>query len=245
MTKTLLAAAALAVASFSSAQAAPILIDDFITPQAVTATAGFPTASSSVAAGEAIGGERDISVEMLAGFTSLSLSVSPFAGELLVHDSGASVLGSSLVVWDGPDSDPTTLDPAGLGGIDLTSGGTLDAFRLSYLLADLAGEVTMTVYDAGDATGDTWSQVTMLLPGGIFAPVDVDADYASFSTIGPNGAADFTNVGAISMQIANTSTGSLDVLLTRVECVPEPSAGLLSLLGLGGVFLPLRRRHHR
>jgi hypothetical protein len=239
LAKSSLAAAIVAVMSFQPAQAASILIDDFITSQSVTATAGAPTASSSIAAAEAIGGERDISVEMVSGFTSLVLSVNPFGGELLVHDSGASVLGSSTVVWDGLDGDPTALDPTGLGGVDLTSGGMLDSFRLSYLLADLTGEVTMTVYDASDATGDTWSQVTMLLPGGIFAPVDVDAAYTDFATVGPNGAADFSNVGAISMTISNTSTGSLDVLLKRVECVPEPSAGIITLLGIAGAVLPL------
>jgi hypothetical protein len=241
LVRTTLAAAILALASLPPADAAPILIDDFITPQEVTATAGAPNASSSIAAAEAIGGERDISVDMASGFTSLSLSINPFGAELLVHDSGASVLGSSMVVWDGPDGDPTSLDPMGLGGIDLTGGGLLSAFRLSYLSIDLTGEVTMTVYDASDATGDTWSQLTMILPGGVFAPLAVDAAYADFTTVGLNGAASFSNVGAISMKIANNTTGSLDVLLQRVECVPEPSAGLLSLLGMGCAFMPLRR----
>jgi hypothetical protein len=244
LAKSSLAAAILAAVSFQPVQAA-IMIDDFITFQEITATASVPTASSSVAAPEVIGGERDMSVSLVSGFTTLSLSVNPFGGDLLVHDSGASVIGSSTIVWDGPDGDPTALDPTGLGGVDLTDGGMLDKFRLSYLLADLTGEVTMTVYDASDATGDTWSQTTMILPGGIFAPVDVDAAYTDFATAGPNGAASFNNVGAISMSIANTSTGSLDVLISRVQCVPEPSAGILSMLGIGGAFLPLRRLRRR
>ena len=180
-------------------------------------------------------------VDLISGPTALTLSVNPFGGELLVHDSGAAVQGYSILTWDGMDGDPTSLDPTGLGGVDLSNGGMLDAFRLSYVLADLTGAVTMTVYDASDATGNTWSRATLNLPGGIFTPMDIDIPYGDFTTIGMNGPANFSNVGAISMRIANTTTGSLDVLISQVTAVPEPTAGLLSLVGMAGAFLPLRR----
>lgn len=226
----------MALAVAPSARAATIVIDDFMTSQSAVATAGSPIASSSIAAPEALGGERDMLVDLISGPTALSLSVNPFGGELLIHDSGAAVQGSSMTVWDGMDGDPTAIDPTGLGGVDITGGGLNDALRLSYVLADLTGVVTLTVYDASDASGATWSRAIVNLPGGIFAPVDIDVPFTDFSTVGVNGAASFSNVGAISLQIANTSTGSLDVLLSRISTVPEPATGLLVLCGLVGAI---------
>jgi hypothetical protein len=180
-------------------------------------------------------------VDMISGPTALSLIVNPWGGELLVHDSGASVQGSSMTVWDGPDGDPLALDPTGLGGVDLSAGG-LDAFRLSYVLADLTGNVSLTVYDASDPTGNTWSKADVSLPGGIFAPVDIDVPFTDFTTVGLNGPASFSNVGAIALQITNSTNGSLDVLMSKVSVVPEPATGLLTLLGLAGTLIPLRGR---
>lgn len=220
-----------------------IVIDDFTTTQSAVATASSPIASSSTMAPEAIGGERDMLVNLTGGFTSLSLNSNPFGGELLIHDSGATVTGYSLTVWDGIDMNAGTIDYDGLGGVDLTMGGMLNRFALSFLSADLAGSINLTVYDASDMTGNTWSSAEFLLPGSIFSPTDVDVMFSSFTDIGPNGAADFTNVGAISMMIQNESSGSLDVLLSSVSVVPEPT-GIVTLL-MGGLLTLGRLRRSR
>ncbi|MCA9166477.1 MAG: PEP-CTERM sorting domain-containing protein [Planctomycetales bacterium] len=235
-------AATLAIVCWShSANASTILIDDFITPQSVTATAAAPVATSSATAPEAIGGERDIRLQFLSGSTALTLASNPFGGELLIHDSGAAVKGTSLTVWDGPDNNANVINPIGLGGVDLVTGGN-NRFELDDVFADLVGEIVMTVYDASDATGNTWSRSTLALPGGMFTPTDIEIPFSSFTTFGINGAADFTNVGAISMLIGNTTTGSLDVQMSSIAVVPEPASCLLGLVGMGISCLSLRRR---
>jgi hypothetical protein len=239
------AALVLAAMTYQPTHAATIMIDDFVTVQSALATAGSPVGSSTLAAPEAIGGERDMHADLISGNTALSVTVNPFGGEILVHDSGTAVKGFSLIVWDGPDGDPTVIDPDGLGGVDLTSGGLNDSIRLSSVLADLTGTLSLTVFDAADATGNTWSRVVMNLPGGIFAPVDIDVPLANFTVVGSNGAASFSNVGAISMEIENVTTGSLDVQMASISAVPEPSSVLLALLGGLGTIIPMCRQRGR
>jgi hypothetical protein len=230
------------VLATAAAQATPLMIDDFITSQTVSATSGTPIATSSTTALEALGGERDIRVEFLSGSTVISLSTNPYGGEFLIHDSGAAVKGSSLTVWDGPDMNANLIDFDGLGGVDLLQGGGLDALQISDLLADVVGDVTLTIYDAGDPTGSKWSSAVYSIPGAIFAPVNVTIPYSSFTTLGPGGAADFSNVGAISLAISNTTTGSLDVQMSSLQAVPEPSGALLALGGLACLAGRMRSR---
>jgi hypothetical protein len=155
---------------------------------------------------------------------------------------GAAVKGFSLLVWDGPDGDPNTIDATGLGGVDLTGGGSNDKIRLSELLADLTGTISLTVFDAADATGNTWSRAIFALPGGIFVPTDIDIPFSDFSLVGSNGAASFTNVGAFSMEIKNLTTGSLDVQMGAISAVPEPATGLMWLLGSLATLVARRPR---
>lgn len=220
------------------ASAATILIDDFITPQSISVTASTPTGSSIVSAPEALGGERDMKLALTSGFTSLTLSSNPFGGELLVHDSGATVKGISSTIWDGPDgSDDVDYD--GLGGVDIGTGN--NAFLLSGVVADLSGTISLIVYDASDASGQTWSQADFSLPGTVLAPSELQIPFTDFNFHGSGGAVDFANVGAIELQIENITTGSLDVILHSVSVVPEPSSLWLALTGWGSLLLIKRR----
>jgi hypothetical protein len=227
-----------AVVSCGTLSAATIMIDDFVTPQSVAVTASSPTGSSIVAASEVLGGERDMKLALTSGFTSLSLSSNPFGGEFLVHDSGATVRGISSIIWDGPDGSDN-IDFGGLGGVDIGTGNT--AFVLAGVVADLSGTISLIVYDAGDAAGDTWSQADYTLPTSILSPTDLVIPFSDFTFHGAGGAADLTNVGAIEFQIENITTGSLDVILDSVSVVPEPSSLWLSLVGWFSLLLIKRR----
>jgi len=205
---------AMAIAS-QNAQALTVVIDSFNEIQGpLTRTAPGDTgvtAAITALTTEAIGGERDIAATLTAGSPLSSLTVFT-NGNDYNHAQGATVFGSSEIVWDGPDGDGLTTDPNGLGGIDLTGGNTQDAFSLTLNSADLGSNLVLQVYtDGGNASSQAIS-----LPGAVVAPTVLTIPYADFVPMMGTGA-DFTNVGAITFRIDGTATNALDVVIDVLE----------------------------
>lgn len=87
--------------------------------------------TSSVAAPEAIGGERDLFVNKTSETGAVQLSVNdPLLPDLLSFDSLQFGDGIRRVVWDGVDGDAATIDDSGLAATDLTSGDEAEGVRL-------------------------------------------------------------------------------------------------------------------
>ncbi len=183
-----------------------IIIDDFSTFQSVSqncATIGTPV-GATVLGGGILGGERDV---------RLNITSCPGVGDLQVlvtsyfHSADAGVRGTSLAAWDGTDGTGLVVDPIGLGGVDLTEGGTQDAFEVLLQQADLNSLLVFEVF----TNGSNSSKFTLNLVGGAFNS-NLVIPYASFV---PNlgSGADFTNVGAITMLIDGTLVSSLDVIV--------------------------------
>ncbi len=106
-------------------------IDPFnVTAQTVQANAGTPTATSSVAATEVVGGERDIRATFTSGLANLDVAVVP-GSSLFTFSSGANVIGTALVQYDGVDGNATALNATGLGGVSLNSNNALAGFQIS------------------------------------------------------------------------------------------------------------------
>ena len=198
----------------SSAQAVTLVIDEFTELQGpLQRTApgdiGIPV-SDSMAGVAAIGGERDIEVNMTAGNAFAVIRV--FTNGEYNHGQEPSVTGASEIVWDGPDGDGSTLDPVGLGGVDLTAGNTQDAFNLVLSSADLNSTLELEVYtDAGNVSAHT-----IALPGAVASPESLVIPYSVFTPLAGAGA-DFTNVGAILFRIDGNAVPALDVVVDLLE----------------------------
>ena len=203
------------VAGGSAAQGS-ILIDDFSTTsqaglsRTCQGDIGFPVASTAVGGG-ILGGERDIRVDLISGPNGQRISVLVLSSDSYNHSQDGGVKGTSMCVWDGMDGNGLTIDPTGLGGIDLTQNGLQDALEVNIFSADLNSKLVYEVFtDAGNS-----SKFTLNLPGGAASELRV-IPYSSFLTNLGVGA-DFTNVGAISMLVDGSTVASLDVVLDVLQ----------------------------
>ena len=176
----------------------------------IPAAGGFiPTSSLDVNATDVIGTERDLFVQQDSGSVGLNANLN--AVGLLEFTSSPTGNGIRRVAWDGNDDDPVNLDPTGLGGIDLTTDGTIDRLVFQIGADQVDGEVTIKVYSNGvdvsqvvrpiDNTGGTPGQQLSIL-------------FSDFSTFNGNGA-DFTNVGAIELDI--TGINAVDGQIGSIE----------------------------
>jgi len=234
-----LAAAVLWIGSVSTAYSA-IIIDTFDTSQSAANVIPFPPVPTSVAGGPGIiGGERDFDLTLLSG-PGATLQANFGGNSMLEHGQLGSSTATSLIVWDGPDGDASTLDPTGLGGVDLTDGGTLTGILLGLDVNDLVAPLTLTAYtDAGN-----FSSATVILPGGVPPMIFLFVPFLDFVTQAGTGA-DFTNIGALSLFIDGSQTPSLDVQLDLIAAsnpVPEPATFSMAVFGALSLLCARRRR---
>ena len=226
MLKKLFSVLALTTLSVGSAQA--LTIDTFSTNQVVYDGIGGGATSSTVSdALNILGTERTISVEQLGpGATPSSVSIN-------VGTSGLLTLGNtdafsvSKIVYNG-------IGGSGLGGVDVTEGGTLDTVSLFVVLGDFPTDIALTVSD-----GTNTASLMQTTP---FLAINVPLlfEYSSFA--GDPG--DFTTIEYISIDLIATHPMA-DLQLAIIDfagttSVPEP--GVLAVLGFGLIGLGLVRR---
>ncbi|MCH5377143.1 MAG: hypothetical protein JJ992_24535, partial [Planctomycetes bacterium] len=188
-------------------------IDSFVTQQTVMAP--FPVgtqANSSQTAPEALGGERDLIGVMTAGTSIDSVTVTSGSGRL-TFDPTFGATGTYTIVWDGPDGNGAVLDHDGLGGIDLTAGGTSSHLQMTVGVDKPNGVATLRIY----TDQNNWSQTQLNL-----ADTTGQADEAYLIDLlndlqtGAGNGADVTRVGAVVLEItANIS--AMDGQLTVIE----------------------------
>ncbi len=209
----LLAAASVLRMAPSTHASAPMDVDTLATDQAALTNAG----SSTVAGGvDVLGGHRGLALARRSGTGTVTVGVS---GGVLTFSSASSpaTRGEAVASWDG-DSDPLTLSPNGLGGIDLTSAG--DAFRLRLLQATAGTELTLAVYTSSENA----SAFGLVVPA-IAASTDIDVPFSSFVSLSGAGAT-FTSVGAVTLTIRGTgSSVALDPIRV-VSSTPALTASL-------------------
>ena len=197
--------------------------------------------TSVAAAPEAIGGERDLRVNLTSATGALLLSANdPLAPGVLTFSTTGAATGERVITWDGTDGTAATVLDTGLGGIDLTSTDTATGFNLK-IGADLAGgTITLRVYsdDGVGGTATRFSTATISLPvtGGSASAFEY-IPFTSF-TAGGGGGANFTAVGAIEAEIAGVANmdGEIDLVtvvgptLATRDFAHFESADLLSLI---------------
>lgn len=182
-----------------------LIIDSFDTRQltiAIPPPVSNDADALAVPATEAIGGERDLAVELQAGTSEVQLRVNPFGlDDVLLFDSSAGTVGTREVTWDGVDGVGDVLG-FGLGGIDLTQGGTLGGFTMRMGVDANGANARLRLYQ-GNAS--TFSEATVAIPvtGGA-ATSWVFIPFSSFTGPSVEG-----NVDAIQL-ILDTGNRSVD-----------------------------------
>lgn len=162
----------------------------------------FPVGSTDngVQAGaEVLGGERDLFAELTSNNAADNIGFEGIAGQLYI-DANLNATGIFVATYDGTDADATTLDPTGLGGIDLTSAGTQTAFQMVISSEQPNATATIRVY----TSAVDYSELTIGIPDANSTELLFNFDDFVDTGLG----ADFTNVGAIVVTITTTEGGN-------------------------------------
>jgi|GEM_PF-2266587 len=224
-----------------------ITIDDFLgTPQSefttvIDSTLNPYVNSSTVTHTGAVGGTR--SIINTSSNVSPQLSVSRFSvsNGSVFRTEGGGFSGVGCMVWDADGLDGLT-DYTGLNGLDLQADNAT-AFNIRVVQFDYANSfntrLKFRVFDASDATGGTWSSANLDLAENIsYIPYSgtgklFTVPFASFTTSGPNGATNFSNLGAIEVCIDTETFGGtntdfiFDLLNTNGDCSHVPIGGVV------------------
>lgn len=222
-----IAAAAALAFSFGTVHALPV-VDDFSVAQLKaedTSTADGSVWAVQVAGADILGGYRDMFVEktkLSSDDTFAGVTAAVFNGSLSYNENSEQA-GVGVIRWDGI-STLGAVNTSGLGSLDLTAFGS--ALNVLVLDADDASPLTFTV----------WSGLEKFATSLTIYSQEGQGSYSfSFSDfIG----ADFTNVGALELQINNGTGANLDTRIDMVSVVPEPGTLALAgiaLLGLGAI----------
>ena len=213
------------------------LIDDYsVTSQSVTAMAA-ETIVDSIAAPEAIGGERDVQVINTANTGQVTAFIDN--GTLSIGALGDGT-GSGLIQYDGVDG-TLALNPTGLAGVSLVAGApgdTLDpgAGLIVQTRAENAGDqLTVTVHTDGGNS----SFAVINLPQDNTDFIETFVRFSDFATASGAGA-DFNDVGAIEASITlspNNDTFISIVEARRPDVVVEDIPNIVPVALGGEVFI--------
>jgi len=240
------AALGLALSVTATASAAQITIDDFGQPNPeqfyVIAAINADPLLHKTAHPSILGGERDLLVDVI-GSAALTAAAGTVGGGVLDFGTSGPVL--AMLQYDGIDADqllPTRALVNGQGlSVDLTGGGSNNAFRLDFDSIDggppstpLSYTITLTSPLAGVATRS-----------GTLAETGVPLSYLiPFASFTPSVNFTFTNVSSITMTLNGGITQpDTDFRLSLFAAVPEPHS--VALLGIGGVALIFAARKRR
>ena len=227
------------LALFVPAQAFSLTIDDFTAGSHQASAVGAPSVDTdSTATISAIGGARTLRAENTSGTLKMEVEVEA-ALETMSHSQDANVKGESLVIWDGDTT--ASLNPAGLGGVDFTQDGA-NAVEIEIIGFDPGAngapiDMTLTFYDASDATGGTHWAYTHTFTAAITTDTKLTIPFTSFTPSA--GAVDFTNVGAGTLFINGNDTAvdlTISSLRTNGQCpqVPDANGVVIDQCGVCG-----------
>ncbi len=182
----------------------------------------------------AIGGARSLATYRSSGDLDIVLSVK--SGKLN-HSQDAGVLGNSRVVWDG-DTDTSSINYDGLGGIDLTQDGG-DSFSLDVYFLDYGTiKVRIEIFDASDPSGNKSSQKTITLSATTTEKI-VTVPFSDLEVSGIAGGASIKNVGAIVLTMLGENLGN-DLTLAdfgtngKCQITPDSNGRVIDDCGVCG-----------
>jgi large repetitive protein len=199
-----------------------VILDEFGTSQSLTAQQppdGTTPVSGSVVAPDAIGGYRQLIVNAFTGSLPVEAKINENNNSLFSYAEGPNVRGSTTVFWDGTPGNHTTVNPTGLGGVDLTGDGVQDSLVVVIPVTDVPAELTIVVYSDAGRASETMIQVPFFS-----RDFSLVIPFAAFTPLPGFGAADFANVGAVTFEIKKDpdpywTVFGLDIQLERIRTV--------------------------
>ena len=176
-------------------------------------SAGPTTSSGGVSSTTAVGGYREAIVTAVAGTGGTAIGVDQTDNNLFTFSEDANLDSTGSVIWDATPGNPATLNPTGLGGVDLTGGGVQNSFLLDILDTDRDSLQTLTVYT--DATHASRLSIPVLDEADFTPRRILFADMKPLPGLEP---ADFQNVGAITLDLVrNEPLKGWDYILFAIE----------------------------
>jgi hypothetical protein len=204
------------------AQAAAVVIDHFDDTMTLMQT-GIGTVSGVAVNAAILGGERDVVVQVTAGGGTLIGDSNVSFPSQYSYSSGSGVGGIITLTYDGQDGDPLTLNPVGLGGVDIAQGGNNSALIFKVNSDDFQADLTVRVYSSATSC----STKTIQLPGGLSPstsmPIAVVFAFAATGMNAPAGAlgcttaANYGSVGAIQILIDGRANPSTDITMDIIQ----------------------------
>ncbi len=185
-------------------------------------SAGGPASGSQIgAASNIIGTERDVMIDFLAGSGFVSANTSGAPVDTILFSNSVGSVGTMMLTYDG-------VGAAGLGGLDFDT--VYDSIRVSFDDVQGLGSLTITVRDSAAVMGSVTQPVG--------APGNYDALFTDAGFAGVN----FAAVDSVKITL-DTVLPASDFSITEItrQVVPEPTMGLLSLIGVLGLATMRRR----
>jgi uncharacterized repeat protein (TIGR01451 family) len=186
-----------------------VLIDHFEDEQLLTAQLppdGTAQVNSSVVAPGAVGGHRQVVVQVVSGTSTAIVAVDANGNSLFSYAEGPATRGIATAFWDGVAGDHATVHPTGLGGVDLTGEGVQDSFVINIPASDVPAVQTLIVYSSASNA----SQVQIPVP--FFArDLQQRVEFSDFVPLPGFSPADFTNVGAVVFELSKDPAPNFDI----------------------------------
>lgn len=176
-----------------------------------------------------LGGVRKVRTEKTAGQEYAGVSTFASAGTFN-HNQDSGTYGYTIITWDGDNSsnelNPIGLNPTGLVPVNLTANGS-DRIHIIGIESDHSGvDLVVTVY----SNEDEWSVATIQNIPALSGPQDFQFLFGSDFVEGDGaiGPADFSDVGAITLEINGEDVSMLDLSIDLIAAGGPTAVSLTS-----------------